>query len=58
MRADGAVACRGANSTAVSARRPFSQVSAGWYHTCSMRADAAVACWGQKPDGQRAPAGR
>ena len=37
----------------------FTQVSAGGYHTCGVRADGAVACWGSnclrpvQPPGRR-----
>lgn len=37
---------------------PFIEVSAGLAHTCALRADGSVACWGYNPDGRtNAPAG-
>lgn len=37
---------------------PFTEVSAGLAHTCALRADGTVACWGYNPDGRtNAPAG-
>jgi len=37
----------------------FVEVSAGSRHTCGLRADAAVVCWGDKSEGQLdAPPGR
>ena len=36
---------------------PFSQVSAGLAHTCAIRTDGTIACWGNNAVGQ-APASR
>jgi hypothetical protein len=41
---------RGQASAAV-----FTQVSAGGYHTCSVRTDSTLACWGDNTYGQATP---
>jgi hypothetical protein len=33
----------------------FSQVSAGWLHTCGIRSDGTVECWGYNTYGQSSP---
>ena len=33
----------------------FKAVSAGFYHTCGIRADDTVACWGSTADGESSP---
>ena len=33
----------------------FDSVSAGNYHTCGVRSDGSVACWGNNEDGQATP---
>ena len=33
----------------------FVSVSAGSYHTCGMRSDGSVACWGRNKSGEAAP---
>jgi alpha-tubulin suppressor-like RCC1 family protein len=33
----------------------FSQVSAGLYHTCGLRPDGTVECWGANGSGQSSP---
>lgn len=33
----------------------FTQISAGWYHTCGVQTDGTVACWGSNEFGQAAP---
>jgi alpha-tubulin suppressor-like RCC1 family protein len=42
-------------STPTSAQSPinaFASVSAGFFHTCGVRADGSVECWGSDSDGQ------
>ena len=34
---------------------PFASVSAGRYHTCGVKNDGSVACWGYNEDGQATP---
>ena len=34
---------------------PFSQVSAGYWHTCGLRTDGSLACWGDNYWGQATP---
>ena len=29
----------------------FASVNAGWFHTCGVMTDGAVACWGSNEDG-------
>ena len=41
--------------TPVPASVPFASVSAGWDHTCGMRTDGTVACWGKNDFGQILP---
>ena len=33
----------------------FSSVSAGQEHTCGLKTDGSVACWGDNEDGQTTP---
>ncbi|HCP61715.1 MAG TPA: hypothetical protein DIU14_04485, partial [Actinobacteria bacterium] len=33
----------------------FSSVSAGRYHTCGVKTDGTVACWGDDTSGQATP---
>ena len=33
----------------------FTQVSAGYLHTCGVRTDGTLACWGSNSDGQATP---
>ena len=33
----------------------FASVSAGWQHTCGVRSDGSVACWGSDRFGQATP---
>jgi hypothetical protein len=33
----------------------FSQVSAGLWHTCGLRSDGTVECWGANDDGESSP---
>ncbi len=35
----------------------FASVSAGAYHTCGVRTDGTIACWGDNDYGQAAPPG-
>ena len=61
MRTDGRVICWGAKrageTEAPSGR--YSQVSAGWDHSCGLRSDGGVVCWGRNTHGRtEAPAGR
>ena len=42
---------RGESGTSAS----FLSVSAGWEHTCGVRTDGSVACWGSNGSGQSAP---
>ena len=35
----------------------FTQVSAGMYHTCGVRTDGTLACWGNNNSGQATPPG-
>ena len=47
-------------STSASGQSPinaFASVSAGDYHTCGVRTDGAVECWGLKFGGQATPPG-
>ena len=30
----------------------FTQVTAGWSHTCGIQTDGSAACWGQNLEGQ------
>ena len=34
----------------------YTQVAAGWRHTCGVKTDGTVACWGYNSDGQSTPA--
>ena len=34
---------------------PFVSVSVGWFHTCGVRSDGAVVCWGRDRYGQATP---
>ena len=34
---------------------PVPSVSAGWEHTCEVKADGSVACWGSNGEGQASP---
>ena len=48
----------GATTTTATPRRPaatFTQVSAGWSHTCAIRSDGTLACWGDDARGQARP---
>ena len=42
------------NAPASNAPR-FQQISAGWYHTCGVLTDGAVACWGSDYAGEATP---
>jgi len=55
--ADGTVACFGANDSgqATPPAGTFSQVFAGYQHTCGLRADGSVACWGSDSSGEATP---
>jgi alpha-tubulin suppressor-like RCC1 family protein len=48
---DGTVACWGNNSfgQATPPSGTFTQISAGGYYNCGVRADGTVGCWGQSP---------
>ena len=35
----------------------FTQVSAGGWHTCGLKADGTITCWGDNSHGQRTPPG-
>jgi hypothetical protein len=37
------------------ANTSFTQVSAGCFHTCGVKADGTLACWGRNEDGQATP---
>jgi hypothetical protein len=54
---DGTLACWGDNyfGQATPPDGAFSQVSAGFYHTCGVRTDGTLACWGYNLHGQATP---
>ena len=55
---DGSATNDGPSATTSVSTRDFNAVSAGAFHTCGVKTDGAVACWGE-PEGGRAtpPAG-
>ena len=54
---DTPLACWGDNSygQATPPSGAFSQVSAGYWHTCGLRTDGTLACWGDNEFGQATP---
>ena len=52
---DGGAAGVGSGVVDVSAVGGFVAVSAGWEHTCAVRVDSTVACWGDGHFGQAGP---
>ena len=51
----GAVFLRNSQSTPSMGR--FSCISAGWEHTCGLKADGSIACWGDDYKGEATPPG-
>ncbi len=45
----------GLTENAAAVEPPFVAISAGSWHTCGLRADASVVCWGSNKSGQAAP---
>ena len=51
------IACWGSDSDGQSTppTGTFTQVSAGYYHTCGLQTDGTIACWGMDTNGQSTP---
>jgi alpha-tubulin suppressor-like RCC1 family protein len=57
VRSDGTVACWGRNvaGQATPPAGAFTQVAAGFEHSCGVGSDGTAACWGTNSNGQLTP---